>query len=436
LTSVFCRAPLSSSPIARAIKEMVVRGAPAIGAAAAFGLALAGYESRASSAAALLADYQSAAETLKAARPTAVNLAWAMERLLAAASRFAASASAEALRAQMLAEAQKLADEDVEINKRMAAHGAELIADGDTIVHHCNTGALATVDWGTALGVIRTAWEQGKKIHVLVDETRPRLQGARLTAWELEQYGIPYEIISDNMSGHFLWRGDVQKVFFGADRVAANGDVANKIGTYMLALAAHDNGVPVYSVAPTSTIDLTLAHGRLIPIEERDPAEVLNLQLAGERVTPLNAKARNPAFDITPACLLTGIVTENGVAYPWTFSSPVLSPTIIFFLSGAAMAGTTALAWLGTVSRLNFVCSAIVYSVGRPTWKTSDNQFTMPQTRCSLGALITAPMKSRSLSPKYWRFQFGDVGLYVGKVCQIGSIGLGQITLAGSDELV
>ena len=302
--------------VARAIKEMVVRGAPAIGAAAAFGLALAGYESRASSAAALLADYQSAAETLKAARPTAVNLAWAMERLLAAASRFAASASAEALRAQMLAEAQKLADEDVEINKRMAAHGAELIADGDTIVHHCNTGALATVDWGTALGVIRMAHEQGKRLHVLVDETRPRLQGARLTAWELEQYGIRYEIISDNMAGYFLRSGQAQKVFFGADRIAANGDAANKIGTYMLALAAHDNGVPVYSVAPTSTIDLSLEDGRQIPIEERDPQEVLDIQLHGERVTPQGARARNPAFDVTPARLITAIVTENGIVYP------------------------------------------------------------------------------------------------------------------------
>jgi methylthioribose-1-phosphate isomerase len=191
-----------------------------------------------------------------------------------------------------------------------------LIADGDTIVHHCNTGALATVDWGTALGVIRTAWEQGKKIHVLVDETRPRLQGARLTAWELEQYGIPYEIISDNMSGYFMRAGKVQKVLFGADRITANGDVANKIGTYMLALAAHDNGIPAYSVAPTSTVDLSLAHGGLIPIEERGGDEVLNIQLAGERVTPQNAKARNPAFDVTPNRLITGIVTENGVAYP------------------------------------------------------------------------------------------------------------------------
>jgi methylthioribose-1-phosphate isomerase len=215
-----------------------------------------------------------------------------------------------------LDEAQKIADEDVEINKRMAEHGATLVNDGDTIIHHCNTGALATVDWGTALGVIRTAHEQGKKIHVLVDETRPRLQGARLTAWELEQYGISYEIISDNMAGHFLKSGKVQKCFVGSDRTTANGDVANKIGTYMLALAAFDNGVPFYPVVPTSTIDLSLASGDLIPIEERNPNEVLDIQFQGEPVTPKNAKARNPAFDVTPNRLVTGIVTENGIAYP------------------------------------------------------------------------------------------------------------------------
>lgn len=164
--------------------------------------------------------------------------------------------------------------------------------------------------------MIRTAWEQGKRIHVLVDETRPRLQGARLTAWELEQYGIPYEIITDNMAGHFLRSGEAQKCFVGSDRTAANGDVANKIGTYMLALAAFDNGVPFYPVVPTSTIDLSLAHGGLIPIEERDPAEVLGLQFQGERVTPAGAHARNIAFDVTPARLVTAIVTENGVVYP------------------------------------------------------------------------------------------------------------------------
>ena len=300
--------------VAHAITDMVVRGAPAIGAAAAFGLALAGFESASTSPAALIADLRSAAATLKASRPTAVNLAWAVDRLMRAAE--ATTGSADDIRAALLGEAQKLADEDVEINKRMAEHGAALINDGDTIIHHCNTGALATVDWGTALGVIRTAHEQGKRIHVLVDETRPRLQGARLTAWELEQYGIPYEIITDNMSGFFLKAGKAQKVFFGADRVAANGDVANKIGTYMLSLAAHDNGVPAYAVVPTSTVDLSLAHGDLIPIEERNTDEVLGIQFHGEPIAPKNARARNPAFDVTPNRLLSGIVTENGVALP------------------------------------------------------------------------------------------------------------------------
>jgi methylthioribose-1-phosphate isomerase len=300
--------------VAKAISDMVIRGAPAIGSAAAFGLALAVRESKAHGLVDLISDLQSAGSFIKTARPTAVNLAWAVDRLLYKVANF--DGTPDGLRKFVLDEAQNLADEDVAINKRMAAFGADLIADGDTIVHHCNTGALATVDWGTALGVIRTAWEQGKNIHVLVDETRPRLQGARLTAWELDQYGIPYDIISDSMSGYFMRSGKVQKVIFGADRVTANGDVANKIGTYMLALAAKDNGIPAYSVVPTSTIDLSMKHGGLIPIEERAPDEVLNIQLAGERVTPLNAKARNPAFDITPARLISAIVTENGIAYP------------------------------------------------------------------------------------------------------------------------
>lgn len=302
--------------VAQAIKDMVVRGAPAIGAAAAFGLALAGFESASSSTRELIADLQAASQTLKDARPTAVNLAWAVDRVMGVANNSKEVRSADEVRQLILEEAQRIADEDVEINKRMADHGATLINDGDTIIHHCNTGALATVDWGTALGVIRTAHEQGKKIHVFVDETRPRLQGARLTAWELEQYGISYEIISDNTAGYFLKAGKVQKCFVGSDRTTANGDVANKIGTYMLALAAHDNGVPFYPVVPTSTIDLSLAHGDLIPIEERDPDEVLGLEFHGERVAPKNAKARNIAFDVTPHRLVTGIVTENGIAYP------------------------------------------------------------------------------------------------------------------------
>jgi methylthioribose-1-phosphate isomerase len=301
---------------AEAIRSMTVRGAPAIGVTAAFGLALAANGSHAQSAAAFLADLETAARTLRASRPTAVNLGWAVDRVMRGIREKEEGRSVDELRLAVLAEAQKMADEDVAVNKRMGEHGAALINDGDTIIHHCNTGALAVVDWGTALGVVRTAHEQGKRVHVLVDETRPRLQGARLTAWELQQYGIPYEIITDSMAGHFLRTGAVQKVLFGADRIAANGDVANKIGTYMLALAAHDNGVPVYSVAPTSSIDLSLKDGSLIPIEERDPEEVLGLQFMGERVAPVGARARNPAFDVTPNRLIIAIVTENGIVVP------------------------------------------------------------------------------------------------------------------------
>jgi methylthioribose-1-phosphate isomerase len=300
--------------VVQAIREMVVRGAPAIGAAAAFGLALAARGSRSTSASGVLADLEAAAAQLKSARPTAVNLAWAVDRVMGRFRREAGRVGE--IRQAVLQEAQRLADEDVEINKRMAQHGAQLIDTGDTVIHHCNTGALAAVDWGTALGVIRMAHEQGKFVHVLVDETRPRLQGSRLTAWELQQYGISYEIIADSMAGHFLRTGQAQKVLYGADRVAANGDVANKVGTYMLSLAAHDNHVPTYAVVPTSTIDLSLKDGSLIPIEERDPGEVLEIQFQGEAVVPRGARARNPAFDITPHRLITAIVTENGIAYP------------------------------------------------------------------------------------------------------------------------
>jgi methylthioribose-1-phosphate isomerase len=300
--------------VAQAISDMVVRGAPAIGGAAAFGLAVAAFQSDAQTIDQLREDLNQAVRVLEKARPTAVNLSWALKRIMRRTADV--TDSPDALREAVLEEAQKIADEDVQINKTMARHGAELIDDGDTIIHHCNTGALATVDWGTALGVIRTAHEQGKDIHVLVDETRPRLQGARLTAWELDRYGISYDIISDNMAGHFLSTGQVQKVVFGADRVAANGDVANKIGTYMLALAAKDNDVPAYSVVPTSTIDLSLASGDQIPIEERAVDEVLGLTLMGQQVAPEQASARNIAFDITPNRLISGIVTENGVVNP------------------------------------------------------------------------------------------------------------------------
>ncbi len=300
--------------VAKAIQTMVVRGAPAIGAAAAFGMASAALNSKASTTEKMLKDLKKAGEILNQARPTAVNLSWAVRKMLEAAEGF--DGSVAGLQEHLLNLAKQIADEDVETNKRLATFGAALIEDGDHIIHHCNTGALATVDWGTALGVIRMAHEQGKHIHVFVDETRPRLQGARLTAWELEQYGVPYDIITDCASGHLMRQGLVQKVFFGADRVAANGDVANKIGTYMLALAAYDNGVPAYAVLPISTIDFELARGDLIPIEEREQSEVLELQLKGQSVTPEGASARNPAFDVTPHRLISGWVTEKGIIKP------------------------------------------------------------------------------------------------------------------------
>jgi methylthioribose-1-phosphate isomerase len=277
-------------------------------------MAIAAKNSKANSLADLLTDLEGAGNVLNQSRPTAVNLSWAVRRMLSAAWQF--EGSVDDLRDHLVNLANDLADEDVAINKRIAEHGAALIEDGDHIIHHCNTGALATVDWGTALGVIRKAHEQGKKIHVYVDETRPRLQGARLTAWELEQYGIPYDIITDNAAGYMMRKGMIQKVFFGADRVAANGDVANKIGTYMLSLAAYDNGIPAYSVTPVSTIDLELERGEQIPIEERDQVEVLALTLMGKKVPPDGASARNFAFDVTPNRLISGWVTEIGVVYP------------------------------------------------------------------------------------------------------------------------
>jgi methylthioribose-1-phosphate isomerase len=301
--------------VARSIKEMYIRGAPAIGAAAGFGMALAAFQSRSVDRTAFLKDLEAAAEVLRASRPTAVNLFWAIDRVL----RVASSEEIEHLddlREAILQQAQRLADEDVEINKRMARHGARLIKPGSTILHHCNTGALATVDWGTALGVLRMAHEQGKNIHVLVDETRPRLQGARLTTWELREYSVPFTLIADNAAGHYMRIGQVDMVMVGSDRTAANGDVANKIGTYKLAVVAKENGIPFYPVVPTSTVDLSLPTGDDIPIEERDPEEVTGLTLFGRSVAPDGIKVGNPAFDVTPHRYVTGIVTENGVVYP------------------------------------------------------------------------------------------------------------------------
>lgn len=299
--------------VAHAIYDMTVRGAPAIGATAAFGMALAARNSTAANREALMTDLESAGAILKASRPTAVNLAWAVDRLLALAHASPMTDPGD-LRALLLAEAQRIADEDVAVNMRIGAHGAALIHDGETVLHHCNTGALATVDYGTALGVIRAAHEQGKRFHVLLDETRPRLQGARLSAWELEQLGVSYEIIPDSAAGFYMRRGEIKLVLLGADRIAANGDFANKIGTYQVGVLAKENGIPFYTVAPVSTIDLKLPGGDEIPIEERDAAEVL--APFGNPIVPAHFKARNPSFDVTPHQYLAGIITENGIARP------------------------------------------------------------------------------------------------------------------------
>ncbi len=299
--------------VADAIRVMVVRGAPAIGAAAGFGMALAAQESHATTPDALRRDVETAAVLLAKARPTAVNLFWAIERLKRCAANPALD-TADAIRAVMLTEAQTLADEDIAINQRMGAHGAALVPDKATIIHHCNTGSLATVLWGTALGVVRSAYVQGKDIQVLVDETRPRLQGARLTSWELKNLGIPHTIIADGASGHYMRRHGVDLCLVGADRIAANGDTANKIGTYNLAVLARAHGVPFYVVAPFSTIDLNMPHGDLIEIEERSADEVL--RIGHERIAPEGVRAGNPAFDVTPNHYITAIVTEYGVIRP------------------------------------------------------------------------------------------------------------------------
>ncbi|MCI0478823.1 MAG: S-methyl-5-thioribose-1-phosphate isomerase [Anaerolineales bacterium] len=298
--------------LADAIKDMTIRGAPAIGAAAAFGLALAARESQAATRDALLHDLDAAEKILRATRPTAVNLMWALDRVMRAAR--ATNLDANGLRDFVVAEAQTIAEEDIAINRAMARNGAELINDGDSVLTHCNAGPLATVDVGTALGVIIEAHKQGKKIHVFVDETRPRLQGARLTVWELMRHGVPMTLIADNASGYYMRRGKIQKCFVGSDRVAANGDVANKIGTYKAAVVARENDIPFYAVMPTSTIDMNLANGDLIPIEERDAREVTHIE--GVPIAPEGVRVGNPAFDVTPHKYITALVTERGVVVP------------------------------------------------------------------------------------------------------------------------
>ncbi len=298
--------------VGNAIKDMTVRGAPAIGAAAAFGLALAARQSPARTREELLRDLDAAAHELRATRPTAVNLGWALDRMMNRANGL--DLAAKELRDALQVEAQKIADEDVEMNRALARYGAALIQDGDTVLTHCNAGALATVDVGTAVGVIIEAHRQGKRIHVLVDETRPRLQGARLTAWELTRAGVPKTLIADNASGYYMRAGKVQRVIVGADRVAANGDVANKIGTYKVAVVARENSIPFYSAMPSSTVDLSLPNGDAIPIEERDAHEVTHIE--GVPIAPEGVRVGNPAFDVTPSRYITALITDRGVVCP------------------------------------------------------------------------------------------------------------------------
>jgi len=308
--------------VADMIREMVVRGAPAIGAAAAYGMALAAYHTPAADLQALRPALEQAGQVLKDARPTAVNLAWAVDRALKLV-RSPQYETIPALQAALLAEADEIAAEDVRTNQAIGLNALAILPDPVTFIHHCNTGALATVDYGTALGIIRTAHEHGREVFAYVDETRPRLQGARLTSWELTQLGIPHAIIVDGASGFVMKRKHVDLCVVGCDRVAANGDTANKIGTYNLALAAKAHAVPFYVAAPTSTIDLSVPSGDEIPIEERDAAEVV--QIGVERVALQGAGVFNPAFDVTPADYITGIITEVGIAYPpYTESLPKL----------------------------------------------------------------------------------------------------------------
>jgi methylthioribose-1-phosphate isomerase len=301
--------------VAQAIKEMVIRGAPAIGVAAGMGIALGIRDSKAETVGQLESDLEEICRVIGATRPTAVNLFWAIERMkrtFAEARR--QSSSIEAIKRRMVEEAKWMREEDIQINQRMGQHGASLIPDTANVLTHCNAGTLATAGYGTALGVIRAAVAQHKKIHVLVDETRPFLQGARLTAWELHKDGIPVTLISDNMAGHFMRQGKVDCVVVGADRIAANGDVANKIGTYSVAVLAKEHGLPFYVAAPISTVDLALASGDEIPIEERASTEITKIK--DQVIAPEGIEVANPAFDVTPNRYITAIITERGVARP------------------------------------------------------------------------------------------------------------------------
>ena len=294
--------------VAQAIKEMKIRGAPAIGVAGAYGVALGALEIKASSKGDFMSNLKRVIETIEATRPTARNLFMSTERLLRVAE---AGEDIDSIKDALVEEAVKIHSEEASASKSLARFGAELIDDGATVLTHCNTGALATTGYGTALGVIKYAHEQGKKIRVFATETRPRLQGARLTAWELKQAKIPFTLITDSMAGHFMSQGEIGCVILGADRIALNGDTANKIGTYSLAVLAMEHGIPFYVAAPTTTIDPSLASGAEIPIEERSPEEVTLIQ--GVSIAPEGTKAANPAFDVTPHLYITAIITEKGI---------------------------------------------------------------------------------------------------------------------------
>ncbi len=306
----------SYEEVAEAIKQMVVRGAPAIGVSAAMGLALGAKQSVSTSAADLEYDFNYMCDVMSRTRPTAVNLFWAIERMRDQFRRASdATTDSEVIKQQLVEEAKKIYSEDLEANRALGRFGGELLSDGATVLTHCNAGALATAgDYGTALGVIRGARDAGKRIAVFADETRPFLQGARLTAWELEKDEIPVTLITDNMAGHVMKQGKIDAVVVGADRIAANGDTANKIGTYMVAVLAQRHEIPFYVAAPISTIDLALSTGEQIPIEERDTSEVTHIR--GERLAPEGIAVHNPAFDVTPNDLIAAIITDKGVARP------------------------------------------------------------------------------------------------------------------------
>jgi len=305
----------TAQEVAKAIRTMVIRGAPAIGVAAAMGIALGMRRSKATGTKQFTTEFQKLCDLMAATRPTAVNLFWAIERMKKAfADAAQGGRSVDEIKQRLEDEARRIHDEDVDSCRMMGAFGAALVPQEARILTHCNAGALATAGYGTALGVVRAAAEQGKKIAVLADETRPFLQGARLTVWELQQDKIPTTLITDNMAGHFLHTGRIGCVVVGADRIAANGDVANKIGTYSVAVLAKENNVPFYVAAPISTLDRNLASGDEIPIEQRAAEEVTHL--FGVPVAPLGTTVENPAFDVTPHRYVSAIVTERGVARP------------------------------------------------------------------------------------------------------------------------